>query len=140
VRKAHSCCERSAIEEGTVTVPETQSIMDRYFSAMGADEDFSRFFAEDVTWLMVDSGEEVHGPGPVRDYILQLHSRMESGDQRPLVVTEAQAFLEGDRVNVTGGQGTGLAYCLVYDFRGDLISAVRCYGTIARLMPTEATI
>jgi hypothetical protein len=120
-----------------VTVPGTQSVMDRYFSAMGADEDFSRFFAEDVSWLMVDTGEEVRGPGPVRDYILQLHDRMESGDQRPLVVTEAHAFLEGDRVNVTGGSDIGLAYCLVYEVSGDLISAMRCYGTIARLMPND---
>jgi hypothetical protein len=128
------CCESSAIEEGTMTVPGTQSVMERYFSTMGADEDFSRFFAENVTWLMVDSGEEVQGAGPVRDYVLQLHSRMESGDQRPLVVTDAQAFLEGDRVNVSDDNSTGLSYCLVYDVSGDLITAMRCYGTIARLM------
>ena len=104
---------------------------------MGADEDFSRFLAEDVTWLMVDTGEEMRGPGPVRDYILQLHDRMESGDQRPLVVTEAHAFIEGDRVNVTGGSDSGLAYCLVYEVSGDLISAVRCYGTLGRLMADD---
>lgn len=120
-----------------MTVSGTQSVMERYFSAMGADEDFSRFFAADVTWLMVDSGDEVRGPGHVRDYLLRLHSRMESGDQRPLVVTDAHAFLEGDRVNAGAGDGTGLAYCLVYDVSGDRISAMRCYGTIARLMATD---
>ena len=44
--------------------------MDRYFEAMGAEDDFSRFFDDDVTWLMVDNGQTVRGPGPVRDYIL----------------------------------------------------------------------
>jgi hypothetical protein len=118
-----------------VNVPDTQGVIERYFSSMGAEEDFSQFFTEDVTWLMVDSDEEVRGPGPVRDYILQLHGRMQSGDQRPLVVAGAHAFLEGNHVNVGGDDETGLAYCLVYDVRGELISAMRCYGTIARLMP-----
>lgn len=120
-----------------MTVSGTQSVMDRYFSTMGANEDFSRFFAEDVTWLMVDSGEEVRGRGPVRDYILRLHDTMESGDQRPLVVTDAHAFLEGDRLNARSADDAGLAYCLVYDVSGELISAMRCYGTIARLMRSD---
>jgi hypothetical protein len=123
-----------AHEEAIVSVAGTQSVMERYFSAMGADDDFSRFFSPDVSWLMVDSGDEVRGPGPVRDYILRLHARMSSGDQRPLVVTDGQAFLEGDGVNVVQGDGPGLAYCLVYDIRDDLIAAMRCYGTLARLM------
>ncbi|HEY0240219.1 MAG TPA: hypothetical protein VGC37_16410 [Friedmanniella sp.] len=121
-----------------MTVPGTRTVMERYFSAMSADEDFSRCFTADVTWLMVDSGEQVCGPGPVRDYVLRLHGRMRSGDQRPLVVSDAHAMLEGDQVNGGAGHGTGLAYCLVYDITGELISAMRCYGTIARLMAQDA--
>ena len=122
-----------------MSVAGTQSVIERYFTAMGADEDFSHFFSHDVSWLMVDSGDEVRGPGPVREYILRLHARMSSGDQRPLVVTDGQAFLEGDGVNLGLGDGPGLAYCLVYDVRDDLIDAMRCYGTLARLMPGPAT-
>ena len=56
------------------------------------------------------------------------------------MVTKAHAFLEGDRVNATGVSDTGLACCLVYEGSGDLVAAVRCYGTLARLVPTtEAT-
>jgi hypothetical protein len=47
-----------------VSVSATQSVIDRYFKAMGAEEDFSRFYDDEVTWLMVDSGQEVQGPGP----------------------------------------------------------------------------
>lgn len=121
-----------------MSVQVTQHVLDQYFAAMGAEEDFSRFFTDDVTWLMVDSGQEVRGPGPVREYILQLHARMQSGNQRPLVVTDGQAFLEGDAVNSGPGEEPGLAFCLVYDVRDELISAMRCYGTIARLMPGTA--
>lgn len=84
---------------------------------------------------MVDNGEEVRGPRPVREYTLQLHARMQSGEQRALVVTEGQAFVEGDRVNSGAGDEAGLAYCLVYDISDNLIAAMWCYGTIARLMP-----
>jgi hypothetical protein len=119
-----------------VSVSTTQSVLDRYFKAMGADQDFSRFFDDEITWLMVDSGQEVRGPGPVRDYILELHSRMLTGQQRALVVTDGHAFLEGHSVNAGDGHGSGLAYCLVYDVSDDRISAIRCYGTLADLMPT----
>lgn len=121
-------------EEVTVSVQRTRSLLDRYFAAMGAEEDFSKFFEENVTWLMVDSRQTVRGPGFVRDYILKLHSRMQSGDQRPLVVADDHAILEGSSVNAGDAHDSGMAYCLVYEVRDDRISAVRCYGTLARLM------
>ena len=117
-----------------MSVSSTRSVMDRYFNAMGAEEDFSRFFDDDVTWLMVDSGQEVRGPGSVRGYLNELHSKMLTGAQRELVVTDDHAFLEGDAVNADDGPGSGLAYCLVYDILDGRITAMRCYGTLARLM------
>ena len=120
-----------------MSVPSTRSLMDRYFATMGADEDFSQFFADDVTWLMVDSRHEVRGAVPVRDYILELHRRMHGGNQRPLVVADSHALLEGDSVNAGDGIEPGLDYCLVYDVSDDRITAVRCYGTLARLMPEQ---
>ncbi len=113
----------------------TQSVMDGYFAAMRADEDFARFFEQDVSWLMVDSGQEVRGAERVRDYVLELHGRMVSGEQTDLVVTDGHAFLEGSGVNAGGDAGAGLAFCLVYDVPADRISAMRCYGSLARLMP-----
>ena len=88
---------------------------------------------------MVDSGQQVRGPGPVRDYIFELHNRMLTGHQRALVVTDGHAFLEGHSVNAGVGKGAGLAYCLVYDVSDDRISAMRCYGTLADLMPIAET-
>jgi hypothetical protein len=118
-----------------VSIAVTQSAMDRYFAAMNAEEDFSEFFEEGVTWLMVDSGQEVRGPEAVRNYIMELHSRMLSGDQGELVLADGHAFLEGNGVNAAENGGPGLSYCLVYDLRDDRISAMRCYGNLAHLMP-----
>jgi len=121
-------------EEARMSVTGTRDVLDRYFAAMGAEQDFSEFFDRDVTWVMVDSGDEVRGAAAVRDYILELHRRMQDGDQRELVVADGHAFLEGSSVNAGSGTGPGLAFCLVYDISDDHISAMRCYGTLARLM------
>ena len=112
----------------------TQSLLDRYFAAMNAGEDFSRFFGEDVTWTMVDSDQEVRGAIAVRDYIIDLHDKMHGGNQRPLVVADGHAVLEGDAFNIEDENDRGLFYCLVYDLRDDRISAMRCYGSLSRLM------
>jgi hypothetical protein len=112
----------------------TQSLLDRYFAAMNAGKDFSKFYGEDVTWTMVDSNQEVRGAVAVRDYIIDLHNRMQGGSQRPLLVADGHAVLEGDAVNVEDGNERGLFYCLVYDLSDDRISAMRCYGSLSRLM------
>ena len=117
-----------------MSVSSTQALISRYFATMGAEEDFAVFFADDVTWRWVESGYEVRGAAPVRDYILALHSRMHGGEQRDLVVADGHVLLEGGSVNAEDGNEPGLAYCLVYDVRDDRISAMRCYGTLARLM------
>lgn len=118
----------------------TQRTMERYFDAMGSDADFSSFYAADVTWCMVDSGDQVYGPSAVRDYIIALHGRMFGDMQRDLAISDGHAYLEGDCVDVPGGIGARYTYCLVYDLADDRITAMRCYGSIARLMPRVARI
>lgn len=120
-----------------MSVAGVQAVMDRYFAAMGAGEDFAELFDEDVTWLMVDSGQEVRGPTAVRTYLDVLHAKMSSGDNRELVVAEGHAVLEGSSVNAGGDHGSGLAFCLVYDVTDTRITAMRCYGSLARLMPVN---
>lgn len=118
-----------------MTTEQTASTMDQYFDAMGRAEDFSVFFTEDVSWLMVDSGQEVRGAGAVKDYIFDLHSRMFSQEQvHDIVVTEHNAYVEGEAVNAVEGASRGLVYCIVYEFAGARIDAMRCYGSIASLM------
>jgi hypothetical protein len=116
-----------------MTIEQTLATMDRYFELMGSGGDFSELFVEDIRWLMVDSGKEVHGRTAVHDYIDELHGRMLSGEQQDLVVTEEHAYLEGSAVNADAS-GPGLSYCLVYDVTQGVITDMRCYGTLAALM------
>lgn len=120
-----------------MSAEQTQKLLDRYFNAMGNDRDFSEFYTEDVTWVMVDSGQEARGPTAVRDYILELHSKMFDHQQRDLDVSDGHAYLEGSAVDEPGGTGPRFTYCLVYDFDTERISAMRCYGTLATLMLTS---
>ena len=108
--------------------------MDSYFKAMGAGDDFSTFYTADVRWLMADSGQEVRGPAVVRDYVVALHGRMFGHRQRQLVVADGYAYLEGDCVDQPDMAEPRYVYCLVYEFDGDRIADMRCYGSIARLM------
>jgi hypothetical protein len=118
-----------------MSLDQTQRTMDRYFGAMGRGDDFSTFFTADVTWIMMESGQEVCGPAAVRDYILALNSEMFGHQQRALAVSDNHAYLEGDCVDVPDGTVPRYDYCLVYDLEADRITAMRCYGSIARLMP-----
>jgi hypothetical protein len=123
-----------------MSVEQTNKLLHRYFNAMGNDRDFSEYYAEDVTWVMVDSGQTVHGPSAVRDYILELHSKMFDHKQRDLDVTDGHAYLEGSAVAEPGGTGPRFTYCLVYDLDAERISATRCYGTLATLMLTGSEV
>jgi hypothetical protein len=42
---------------------------------------------------------------------------------------------EGHCAAASNGDVKRLAYCVAYDVTGDKISAMRCYGPIARLAP-----
>jgi hypothetical protein len=118
-----------------MTVEQTRATMDLYFETMGKAGDFSAYFSDDVTWLMVDTGQEVRGPAPVRDYILELHGKMFTQEQpHDLVITDHNAYIEGESVNAVAGSVRGLSYCLVYDLASSRITAMRCNGSIAALM------
>ncbi len=117
-----------------MSLDETRTTIERYFDSMGGDEDFSRFFTGDVTWTMVDTGQEVRGPYSVRDYILELHGKMFDAEARDLVLSDGHAYLEGDGADALGGSRPRLHYCLVYDVDDGRITAMRCYGTLAALM------
>jgi hypothetical protein len=117
-----------------MSVDQVRRTMDGYFQAMGRGEDFAEFYTADVRWIMTDSAQEVHGPSAVRDYVLALHGKMFGHRQRPLVVADGTAYLEGDCVDQPDVGGPRYVYCLAYELDGDRIRDMRCYGSIAGLM------
>ena len=111
-----------------MSVEATQRTLDRYFGLMGRDEDFAECFTADVTWVIADTGEVIEGPGAVRDYIIDLQTRMADTQGRKSVVGDGFVYLEGDCAPTVLSSGRRINYCIAYDIRDDLIAAMRCYG------------
>jgi hypothetical protein len=116
-----------------MSVDRTQQLIDRYFDAMGAHGDFSSFYIDAVTWLMVDAKTEVRGRSAVYDYVVALHGRMSDVHTRRIVVSDRAAYLEGDCINATQSDASRISYCVAYDVIDDRITAMRCYGTFGAM-------
>jgi predicted ester cyclase len=122
----------------------TSTVMAGYLQALRDRGDFARFFAPDVTWTTMETGEQVHGREQVRDHIVAMHTQ--SFDAAPelvgLVVGEGVAMLEARFVGRHTGQFGDLAptgrevdvpYCVSYDLGDGGITALRAYMPLAAL-------
>jgi hypothetical protein len=115
-----------------MSVEQTQQVIDRYFEVMGAQGDFSEFYVEGVTWVMVDAGVEVRGRSAVRDYVMALHSQLYDAHTRSMVVSDGAAYLEGDCLNSQQRQAPRISYCIAYDLTDDRITACAATATSVR--------
>jgi hypothetical protein len=118
-----------------MSLEQTQQTMDHYFDVMGRGGDFAEFYTADVTWTTVDTGQDVRGASPVRDFIVALHNNMFDAQTRRIVVSDGHAYLEGDCLEAPTGSSSRIHYCVAYDVVVDRIAAMRCYGPIAPMCP-----
>src|SRR5687768_9124604 len=74
----------------------TRAVMDQYLEALIHGSDFARFFAPDIVWTTMETGEEVRGRDAVRDLILALHTQAFHAQPQlvTLVTGEITAMLE----------------------------------------------
>jgi hypothetical protein len=118
-----------------MSLEQTQQTMNHYFDVMGRGGDFAEFFTADVTWTTTDTGQDVIGASPVRDFILALHKNMFDAKTRRIVVSDGHAYLEGDCLETPSRTSSRIYYCVAYDVVDDGIAAMRCYGPIAPMCP-----
>ncbi len=116
-----------------MSVELTQQVIDRYFDVMGAHGDFSTFYVDGVTWVMVDAGAEIRGRSAVFDYVVALHGQMSDVHTRRIVVADRAAYLEGDCMNAQQKDAPRISYCVAYDLTDDRITAMRCYGAFGAM-------
>jgi len=102
--------------------------MNHYFEVMGRGGDFAEFYTADVTWTTTDTGQDVRGASPVRDFIVTLHNNMSDAQTRRIIVSDGHAYLEGDCLEAPG-TSSRISYCVAYDIVDDQIAAMRCYGS-----------
>jgi len=120
--------------------------MDGYLEALLSGGDFDSYFADDVVWTTMETGDEIRGKQDVADFIVALHGTM--FDARPELVNvvcgDGVASLEAVFVATHSGEfaeipatATGtdvrLPYSVGYDVADDRITAVRAYFPVTRL-------
>ena len=122
----------------------TRAVMDEYLEALRGGSDFGRFFAPDVVWTTMETGEQVRGRDAVRDHIVTVHSR--AFRAQPELVSmctgDGNAMLEAVFIGTHVGDFAGvpptgvhvrLPYCMAYDIADGAITALRAYFPMAAL-------
>jgi ketosteroid isomerase-like protein len=127
-----------------MTDNETRRVMDAYLGALFNGEDFARFYAPDVVWTFMESGDQVHGRAAVRDVVVGLHTRAFTAhpELRGMLVSDGTAILEAVFAGAHTGDFAGIAatgvdvrqpYCMAYDIADGAITGLRAYFPTAAL-------
>jgi predicted ester cyclase len=122
----------------------TRSVMDGYLRALLDGSDFGRFFAPDVTWTTMETGDVVRGREAVRDLIVTMHTEafranpqlvnLVTGDGSAMVEAVFDATHVGEFAGVPAtGRHLRLPYTMAYDVSPDAITALRAYLPMAAL-------
>jgi steroid delta-isomerase-like uncharacterized protein len=127
-----------------MTREQTEQTMRRYLDALVSNGDFASFFADDVVWTTMETGDQVRGRDAVRDLIVSLHAGMFEAvpELRGLVCGDGTAALEAvfaarhvrEFAGIpAAGARVRLPYTMFYELDGEKITAVRAYVSIAAL-------
>ena len=128
-----------------MSVEETEGTIREYLDALLNGGDFAAFFADDVLWTTMETGDQIRGREAVRDFIIALHSQLFDASPELVNVTVAdgvaglEAVFVGTHVaEFAGVSATGTAvrlpYSVFYDVSGGKIVALRAYFPIAVLV------
>jgi steroid delta-isomerase-like uncharacterized protein len=121
-----------------------REVMEAYIGALGDRSDLGRFFAPDVRWTTMETGDEVVGREQVRDFIVAFHTQL--FEARPqvvnLLVGDDTAVLEARFIGTHTGEFAGVPatgaqvdvpYCIAYGISDGLISELRAYMPIGAM-------
>ena len=124
---------------------DTEQTIRGYLDALLSGGDFASFFADDVRWTTMETGEEIRGRESVKGFIIALHNQL--FDARPELrnVTTADGvaaieavFVGTHTAEFAGVPATGAAvslpYSVSYDVAGGKIEALRAYFPIMALI------
>ncbi len=127
-----------------MTDNDTRTVMEAYLEALVDGGDFEQFFAPDVAWTTMETGQQIHGQQAVRDLITGLHTQV--FDAHPelvsLVCGEGTAMLEavfdarqiGEFAGVpASGAHVRIPYAMSYDVANGVITALRAYFPMTAL-------
>ena len=128
-----------------MSLEETENTIRGYLDALLNGGDFAAFFADDVLWTTMETGDEIRGRVQVRDFIIALHSQLFEASPE-LVSTEfadgvaglEAVFIGTHKAEFAGVPATGatvrLPYSMFYDVADGKIAALRAYFPITVLL------
>jgi steroid delta-isomerase-like uncharacterized protein len=129
------------MQEDTMALDDTERTIRQYLDALRNGGDFASFFADDVTWTTMETGDSVRGREAVKDFIVAMHTS--SFDASPefgnVTVSDGVAGLEAVFVGTHTGEFAGIAptgaevrlpYSVFYDIADGKITALRAYFPI----------
>ena len=122
-----------------------RKVMKEYLDALGKRSDYPVYFADDAVATIEGTDQRAVGREAAGQMIRYMHES--AFDARPeiknLLVDEGRAAIEADFVGTHTGEFAGIQptgravrvpYSVVYDIRGDQISALRIYFPMSLLV------
>jgi predicted ester cyclase len=122
-----------------------RKVMQEYLEALGKRADYPAYFTPDVVATIEGTDQRAVGREAAGQLIRYVHEG--AFDARPeiknLLVDDEKAAIEADFVDTHTGEFAGIQptgravhvpYSVVYDIRGDQISALRIYFPMSLLM------
>jgi steroid delta-isomerase-like uncharacterized protein len=121
-----------------MSVEGTESTIRQYLDALLQGGDFASYFADDVVWTTMETGDQVRGREAVRDFIVALHSQLFDASPELVNTTFADGvaglevvFVGTHIAEFAGVPATGAAvrlpYAMFYDVADGAIVALRAY-------------
>lgn len=128
-----------------MSLEQTERTIRQYLDALLSGGDFAAFFADEVLWTTMETGDQIRGREAVKDFIVALHTQL--FDASPELVSiefaDGTAGLEAVFVGThtaefAGVPATGAAvrlpYSVFYDVSDGKIVALRAYFPITALL------
>ena len=128
-----------------MSVEETERTIRSYLDTLSAGGDFASFFADEIVWTTMETGDEIRGREAVRDFIVALHTQLFDASPEFGNVTFADGvagleavFVGTHTADFAGVPATGTAvrlpYSVSYDVSDGAIMALRAYFPITALV------
>lgn len=121
-----------------MSVERTRATLINYLDCLGARGPYAQYFTDDVSFMVMGTGQEVKGKQAVEQFIRAFHEQ--AFDAHPILkttmVSDGIAAIEMDFVGThTGefggvpasGQSVDVPYAVVYEIENDTIAALRLY-------------
>jgi steroid delta-isomerase-like uncharacterized protein len=133
-----------------MSVETTRKTLTAYLDKLVQRAPYAQYFADDVTFTVMGTDQEVKGRAAVEQFIRYFHEqafdarpelkRTITGDDAAAIEADFIGTHTGDFLGVPAtGKQVNVPYAVHYEFEGDEITALRCYISMDVLLQQIGT-